>query len=184
MKEYRNWMGAGLVSAMLLAATPAQAQPQMQDLDPEAVAAAARYALPMAFEGYLQACTAGLDKRGYAISNTPALRAKFSEGSDEAWPAARAALLQMASGEAGEMSSILAGLGDAELRPFVDGMVKNLVAEQLRSQDCGDIERGLEILDPLPADNMAQMVGFFFEIGAREEAKEEAAAAARAKTAP
>jgi hypothetical protein len=63
-------------------------------------------------------------------------------------------------------------------------MVKNLVAEQLRSQDCGDIERGLEILDPLPADNMAQMVGFFFEIGAREEAKEEAAAAARAKTAP
>ena len=35
------------------------------------------------------------------------------------------------------------------------------------------VERGLEILDPLPADNVAQLIGFLVEMGQRGDDEED-----------
>ena len=166
--------GAALMSAALLGTTPAAAQPN--ELDPVAVAAAARYALPIAFDGFMRRCSANLLPDGYAKSNASQLRAKFADGSDAAWPAAKAAMLQMTAEDTGDMAAMFEMMGDDALRPFVDGLVEGMVSEEIKPDQCSDIERGLEILDPLPADNLAAMVGFFVEMGQKDDAAEDGAA--------
>lgn len=158
-----------LAAAATLSASHATAQPS--NLDPAAVAAASRYALPIAFDSFVTRCSASLDQGGYALRNSDRLMAKFSDGMDDAWPAAKDAMIMMASGDedAREMTAVVAMLGDDELRPFVDGLVGGLIGQEIKTDDCEVIERGLEILDPLPADNIAQMVGLIVELGARED---------------
>ena len=64
-------------------------------------------------------------------------------------------------------------MGDAELRPFVNSLIGNLVAQEIKTDDCLAVERGLEILDPLPADNVAQLIGFLVEMGQRGDDEED-----------
>ncbi len=162
-----------LATAALIGNTPAHAQPS--DLDPAVVTAAARYALPVAFDSFLTSCSAELDPAGYAVTNADNLMAKFSDGTDEAWPVAKQAIIAMASeGEdAEEMAAIFDMMGDEELRPFVDALAGSLISQEIKPDDCEFIERALEVLDPLPADNFAEMVGLFFELGAREDDESE-----------
>lgn len=152
-----------LASLGLLAAAPLAAQPA--DLDPQTVSAAARYALPLAFDGFLTTCSAELDENGYALSNEGRLTAKFSDGVDAAWPQAKTALMQLGGDQGDGMSDLIGMLDDEQLRPFVDGIIETMVAGEIKVKDCANIERGLEILDPLPADNVAELVGFLFEMG-------------------
>ena len=178
MTRKSTFLATAMAAGAMLFASPASAQADR--LDPAAVTAAARYALPVAFDGFLQRCSSNLAPSGFAIRNASDIRAKFSEGSAQAWPAAKAAMLQLASEEAGDMTAILGGLNDDDLRPFVDGLVQGLVSQEIKLDDCSDIERGLEILDPLPAENTAALIGFFFELGAREEAEDDGEAKADA----
>ncbi len=145
--------------------TAAPASAQDDDLDPAAVAAAVRYGLPLAFEGYMTRCFEALDGEGYAVTNAPRLRTKFSEGADAAWPGARQLLLQAAQEEAGQMGDLIGDLDDVELRTFVDGLIESLAAQEIKLESCETIERGLEILDPVPADTVASMFGFLVEVG-------------------
>ncbi len=155
----------GIAASVALTMFAAPASAQTDDVNPEEVEAAVRYALPYAFDGYLTKCAAGLDADGYSFSNAEQLRAKFSDGSDAYWPDAKAFLLEMASSEADGMGSVLGMLGDDELKPFVNGVVAALTAEELKVESCSVIERALEIIDPLPADNVAALFGFFAEFG-------------------
>ena len=163
-----------LASAVVLGASPAAAQ--NEELDPAMVTAASRYALPIAFEGYLSACNTTLASEGYARANASRLHAKFSEGSDAAWPGAKVAMLKLAGDDAGDMSAMLEMMGDEALRPFVDSLIASMVAQEIKPDSCGDIERGLEILDPLPAENVADLIGFAVEMAQRDKADEEQAA--------
>ncbi|WP_299192651.1 hypothetical protein [uncultured Erythrobacter sp.] len=169
MKQLTTFAGAALMAGAAFGAAPASAQ--VEDLDPAAVAAATRYALPLAFEGFMTRCFDRLDNDGYAVTNAETLRAKFSDGADAAWPGARTLIVQMASEEADNMTDVFNMLDDDALRPFVDGLVENMVAQEIRPEDCETIERGLEIFDPVPADNMAALVGFIVELVAEEEAR-------------
>ncbi len=170
MRLTKSALATALGTAALFANSPATAQPA--DIDPQMVSAAARYALPVAFDGFVERCSARLDPAGYALTNRNAIRAKFADGVDEAWPEARQVLMQFGAEEAGDMGAVFEMLDDAELRPFVDGLIEGLVAQEIKPDDCGMIERGLEIVDPLPADNVAEMVGFLFEIGVAEDAQD------------
>ncbi|MFU7528631.1 hypothetical protein [Qipengyuania sp. ASV99] len=150
-------IAAGLISS------PAAAQPA--DLDPAAVAAAVRYSLPAAFEGYMTRCFEALEPDGYANTNAAEMRTKFGDGAAAAWPGARQLIVQIAEEEAGGSAALFASMDDDALRPFVDNLLENMAAQEIKLDDCTKIERGLQILAPLPADNMAALVGFFFELG-------------------
>lgn len=176
MKRITSLFGTALAGAALMGSAPSMAQPAGLDLDPAQVAAASRYALPIAFDGYMRKCQTNLAASGYARTNARSLRAKFAAGSNAAWPAAKSALVAMASKDGGDMTAVFEMMGDEALRPFVDAAIEGMVSEEIKTKDCADIERGLRILDPLPADNVAEMVGFLFEMSQREDV---AAAAAR-----
>lgn len=150
------------LAAMVAAPLSAQADPT-----PEQVEAATRYALPHLFEGFRATCADTLSADGYVASEGDRLRTKFSDGADAFWPQAKTAMINLASQRGGEASSELdmfASLPDESLQPLVDGLVFAIVATELKTEQCGDVERGLALLDPLPVENFAGLIGFMFEM--------------------
>jgi hypothetical protein len=159
-------LSAGLILGAAFSASSAMAQ--MENLDPAAVTAATRYSLPLLFDGYLTRCSGTLDPAGYANSNARKLRAKFSQGAADAWPAARTLVLEMAEGEAAGSTDLIGNMPDDALRPFVDGLIPSMIAQEIELEQCEVIERVLELFDPMPADNLAGMVGLFTEFASDE----------------
>ena len=150
------------LAAMVAAPLSAQADPT-----PEQVEAATRYALPHLFEGFRATCADTLSADGYLASEGDRLQTKFSDGADAYWPQAKTAMINLASQRAGEASSELvmfASLPDESLQPLVDGLVFALVATELKTEQCGNVERALALLDPLPVENFAGLIGFMFEM--------------------
>ena len=166
-----------LGASALVAATPLAAQ-SPADIDPQSMSAAVRYALPLAFDGFIETCSAQLSPSGYALRNENNLRAKFNDGIDAAWPPAKAALVTIASDGEG-MGNMFEMLDDDTLRPFVDGLVKSLVQSEIKTKDCSNIERGMEILDPMPVENIAQLAGFLAEVGLDGRSEETRTTSAR-----
>ena len=158
--------------ALMSLAAPSAAQER--ELDPVKVQATARYALPFVFQGFVTRCSVELESDGYVAANEERLTLKFADGASESWPVAKSLMMELTSQEAGEMSAIFDMLDDESLRPFVDGMIEGMVAQEMKVEDCGTIERALEILDPLPADNVAALAGFLVEMGMNEDEKGEA----------
>ncbi len=169
---------AALLAALLTLplGLPAAAQP-MDELDPEGVTAATRFALPALLTSVVQVCANELDPAGYLLSNSARLHTKFSEGSDEAWPTAKQLVIAMASEDDDSTDAILEAMPDEALKPFVLAVLQGLLTEELKPSQCSDVERGLELLDPMPADNIAGTIGFIIEMVQKEEQAQEAAEA-------
>lgn len=165
MKNVRKMASTVIVAASLLFAAPASAQSE-DEIDPAAVSAAVRYALPLAFEGYMTACFETLDAGGFVTMNAPALRAKFTDGAEASWPGAREFMVQVAQ-EEGAFEGTVEEISDDELRAALDPLIETMAATEIKPEYCSDIETALEIMDPLPADNLAAMFGFMMDLGLR-----------------
>lgn len=160
---------------LAFAAAPAQAQ---QELDPAQVESAVRFGLPALFEGYRATCAAELAPAGYVARNADRLAAKFAQGADAHWPEAKAALLTLGGDDGGMDPAMISGMPDEALKPFVVAFLQQMVATEIKPEQCTDIARGLELIDPLPADNIAGLIAFVVELGGRKgEAADDQAAA-------
>lgn len=164
-----------VIAALPLAfAAPAQAQPQ---LDPAQIESAVRFGLPALFEGYQARCSAQLSPDGYVARNADRLAAKFAQGADAHWAEARGALVALGSDD-GMDPAMISGMPDEALKPFVTALLQQMAATEIKSDQCLDIARGLELIDPLPADNIAGLIAFAVEMGAHadEQAADQAVA--------
>ena len=156
---------AGFASLAALLGSPAAAQ----ELTAQEVAPAIRYALPLMLEGVRNSCAPVLDSSGYLAKNGSRLDAKFSQGSDAYWPDAKQALMAFGGEEMGADAAMFTAMPDEVLQPFVDTMLVQLIAKEIKTDSCADVERGMELLDPLPAENIAEIVGFIVEMDQREK---------------
>ena len=155
------------IAAIAAFALPASAQ--AQDMSPAAMQAAVRYSLPHLLSGVRATCGSKLSADGYLATEGDALLARFSHGSDAAWPAAKTALMQLGAKDEKGMGAMLGQMPDSALKPFVDATISTMVATKLKAENCGDVERGLELLAPLPPENIAGLVGFVIEMAERDD---------------
>ena len=107
-----------------------------------------------------------------SIKRAFGLAAKFAEGADAHWLEAKSALLALGADD-GMDPAMIAGMPDEALKPFVVAFVQQMAATEIKPDQCQDIERGLELIDPLPADNVAGLVAFAVEMGARADQQRE-----------
>ncbi len=136
-------------------------------MTPEATQAAVRYALPHLIAGFRSTCGPKLPRDGYLARNGAAMIDRYSQGSAAAWPSAREALMALGANKKPEIAQMFAQMPDSALRPFVDATISSMVATKVKTADCGEIERGLELLAPLPPENIAGLAGFLFEMSQR-----------------
>ncbi len=164
-----------LAFVALATATTAQAQQQT------CVAAAdlgdsVLYAMPIAYDAVSTACASQLQRDGFMAKGGDAFIAKFRTRQDSAWPGAfRMIKTFMAKdsategGSGADMTAMIAALPEEALRPFVDGLVGQMIAGEIKPDSCGRIERGMELLSPLPVDNVAGLMTFIFEVAEVKE---------------
>jgi hypothetical protein len=159
-----------LALAALLGAEAAQAQQQAcvksADLSDAVV-----YAMPIAFDATRTTCANRLSRSGFIATRGEAYIAQFRAGQERAWPGALRLLKTYmaqpdnAGADGGmDVGAMLSGMPDEALRPFVDALVGQLIAEEIKGDSCGKIERGLELVSPLPVENVGGLVAFLAEL--------------------
>jgi hypothetical protein len=62
------------------------------------------------------------------------------------------------------MAAMIESMPEDALRPFVDALVGQMIAEEIKGDTCNKIERGAELLSPLPADNIGGLFAFVAEM--------------------
>ncbi|MCZ8136634.1 MAG: hypothetical protein O9266_10035 [Porphyrobacter sp.] len=154
----------------LASATTAQAQQQT------CVAAAdlgdtVLYAMPIAYDAVSTTCSKQLKRDGFMAQGGDAFIAKFRTHQDKAWPGAfrllKTFMAKDAAAKGGtgtDMTAMITALPEESLRPFVDGLVGQMIAEEIKPDSCGKIERGMELLSPLPVENVAGLMAFIAEV--------------------
>jgi hypothetical protein len=152
------------------AACIALAQPQMlmaQDcVDQDDLSGAVIYAMPILYSAFSSKCANELEASGFVATGGDAFVAKYSAAQDQNWPAASRMLAQSGNAdEKGEgMGDLLTAMPEEALRPFVNAIIEQKVRGEIKSEDCGKIERGLEALAPLPPENMGGFVTFLVDM--------------------
>lgn len=160
-----------LALAALASATAAQAQ-QTACVAPADLSDAVVYAMPIAYDATRTACANRLARDGFVAKRGEAWVAGFRSGQTKAWPGAFRFLKtfmeqQGSDGEAAggmDMGAMLTAMPQDTLRPFVDAFVGQMIAEQIKGDSCDKIERGLELLSPLPSDNVGGLIAFVVEL--------------------
>lgn len=166
----RNFIAPTLAAAALVSATAAQAQ-QQACVNPADLADAVVYIVPVAFDAAKTACGPKLEANGFMAREGDQYIAPFRTGQEQAWPGAfRFLKTFMDRGGAGkgakgqDMAAMLSAMPADALRPFVDALVGQMIAGEIKPDSCGKIERGLELLSPLPRENMGGIVAFIVEM--------------------
>jgi hypothetical protein len=162
-----RFVAPALALSALVTSQTALAQTQAC-VAPADLADAVVYAMPIAYDAANVACANRYARDGFMTKQGDAYIATFRAGQNKAWPGAfRFLKTFMNNGNAGsdmEMGAMLSAMPEAALRPFVDAFVGQLIADEIKGDACSKIERGMELLSPLPSDNLGGLVAFLMEL--------------------
>jgi hypothetical protein len=166
-----------LALGLAMFAQPAIAQ--AVNLTEEEMAVVARVAMPAAFRSLQTKCDPVLDADAYMFARGETLHRRLLATSNTAAPGATQVIARVASRSNPAMGQMLAGLSPEALRPFVNEMVAGLVISRVETDQCARIDRVLEMLEPLPPENLAQLMAFAYTQSQADERVASAAARAR-----
>lgn len=170
----RRLIAPTLAFTALASGTAAQAQQQacVQSAD---LADAVVYAMPIAYDAARTACGDRFEANGFIVREGDAYIVTFRDGQSKAWPGAfRFLKTFMNEGGAGkkgkdaDIAAMIEALPEDALRPFVDALVGQMIAGEIKPDSCGKIERGVELLSPLPGDNLGGLIAFIVELTDRK----------------
>jgi hypothetical protein len=129
------------------------------------------YAVPIAFDAARTACARQLKSDGFFARGGERFVSNFRARQNAAWPGAFRTMKVLLAEEgsaakAGDLDimALAQAMPEGNLRPFVDGLMGQMIAEEIKPSSCGKIERGMELLSPLPVDNVAGLMSFVVEL--------------------
>lgn len=165
------------LAVVTLASLPAPlaAQTALPCLTPGEAQAIISVTLPDIISGATTKCGPVNGATSFLSSNGRNLAERYRPTAMTAWPAARPALKKLA----GPDGSLLDMMSDENLRLFSSTLVATAVLKSIDPRQCGDIDRIMRAVAPLPPENMSMLVGILLEIMARPKAQ---AAVAKTKS--
>lgn len=146
------------------------AQAQAACVDQNDLSDAVVYAMPVLADAFSTKCTAELSADGFWATEGDSYVAQFADLSETTWPgAARVLTTFMAVESKGEsglpaLAEIFSSGSPETVRPFVDLTLSTMIATELKTEDCGKIERGLSLMAPLPPENMGGLMAFLVDM--------------------
>lgn len=161
--------GAGAIAALaLLGAETAQAQ-ALGCVDPRDLSDAVVYTMPSLVDAFQTRCGTTMRGQGFLARDGARFSARFESLADRTWPGAYRVIKSFAAKDADrEMMAAFEQLPPDSMRLFVDTIVIQKVAQEIRVQDCTKIDRGVELLSPLPVENVGGLASFLFEMAGVE----------------
>jgi hypothetical protein len=129
------------------------------------------YAMPIVYDAVRTACANRLARDGFIATKGDAFAGNFRTRQSAAWPGAfrllkvfMASDTDAGSGSGPDITAMISALPEESLRPFVDGLIGQMIAGEIKGDDCGKIERGVELISPLPTDNVGGLFAFIAEM--------------------
>lgn len=168
-------LSCSLAAIAMLAAAPAAAQIDLTEQEMEVFA---RAAMPAALGSLQTRCNPVLGDDAYMFAQGNTLRTRLTAASDRAWPDAMRLVSRVAIRSNPAMGEIIAAMGPETMKPFVNEMVAGMIASRVDAAQCERIDRVLELLEPLPPENLASLVAYAY---AQNRAEEQGRAAGAAR---
>jgi hypothetical protein len=158
-------------AAALTALTSAQAAEAQQSCYASAdLTDTAIYMLPIAYDAAKSACGKQLEPSGFMAQSGDEFVAPFRAKQARSWPGAFRVMKRQLEGRSfsgmsgASIVNLLSSAPASTVRPMVDGMLGQAIVEEIKPKDCPRIERGIELLSPLPSENVAHLFPYVAEI--------------------
>ena len=148
---------------------------QQSCVQSEDLSDAVTYAMPMLYDATLEPCANEYAASEFMMTEADAYIAQFGALQDQAWPGTlRLIKVFMAadSAEKGEgedpMLAAFEQMPPEALRPLVDIFVGQMItddlAKDLKPSTCSDIAEVMELVAPLPPENVGGLAGFIARV--------------------
>jgi hypothetical protein len=147
----RHHIAAGL--ALLGLSSAASAQGQIC-LTQQETAALVGYALPDLLSGLREKCKATLPPAAFLRTRAAEVETRYRTEADALWPQAKAAFIKMMGDD-----DMVRKMPDAAVRPFLTAAFATAVVDGFKPGDCAMADGIAEALAPLPAANLARVMG-------------------------
>ncbi len=152
-------------AALLLPATAIAQEAAKPCLEPAEAQALLTFMLPGAFDALTDQCRSALPADSVLTMSGKALAARYRPEGEAAWPVAKQAFGKMSD------TAMLKILDDATLKKLVSAGIAGGLTKQVKAKDCGTVDRFVAALEPLPAKNVAMLLGALIEVGARGDSQ-------------
>ena len=163
----KNWQKSA-VAVLALAAFPGPAHAANAScLSGEEAQAIALALLPEALEATAQTCAPTLPEGSLLKRADAPLFERYRASREPATPLAQSAIARI-TGMAGNKQVAAASLD------LVRAMILPSLSKEIKTHDCGAINRMIELLEPLPPENLAGVFATILQITARDEARKAA----------
>lgn len=116
---------------------------------------------PMAMREVVHFCAPRLPATAY-FNHSEALLAKLQTASARAAPGARGAIAKLLGGHANDLSIEL-------VIPAVDAAIAPMLTKALKAADCPTYDHIASLLDPLPAENTAELIIMIAQLAQRDK---------------
>jgi len=154
-----------IIAALMAVSGQAVAQSAKSCLTQPEAEALVTYALPSAIRAMTTKCTPVLPATTALIQSGPVIAARYQIDADKAWPVARIAFDKMSG------LDLTGTLGEPAARGLIEAAFGTGLAEKVKAADCPKVDRLVDILEPLPAKNMAMLITTLMELGSAGKQK-------------
>jgi hypothetical protein len=113
-----------------------------------------QFVLPNIITGIRDKCAATASGGGFLKTSGTTLAQRYKAGSTLAWPKARPVALRLS----GDMSKLLSSMPDDAMKSLAGDYVGGAVTKEFPAENCAPIDRVMEAVAPLPAENMAMLM--------------------------
>lgn len=167
--KLNNLLCAGLAFVALSGTAAAQTATAATCISEAEVSSLVRYGLPEAIAATRVTCAASLSPNGFLATGGNELQARYLAQKDAAWPGAKTGLMKfMDTSDNSDMAS-LAELPDDAVRPLIDALIQQKVAEAIKPDSCSKIERLAQVLAPMEPQELGALTGVIASLALKDK---------------
>jgi len=150
----RGWLAAGAAMAMLAMSGQAMAATCITRAE---IAGMMGYAMPSMIEAVRDQCRPNLPADAFVATGVDAMIEIYRADQAALWPAARAAFMKFGDTGNARDARMMAKMPDSALQPMVEAMVPALIQEEIRPEQCRDIDTLLSAFSSMSPQQTANM---------------------------
>lgn len=147
--------------------TMATAQTAKQCLTPKEAQGLVSFALPDIITSISTKCAPSLGPDSYLSRSGADLAGRHRVVAETSWPSAKLAVRKFMDTDV----TFLNSLSDDVLKGMLTAGISTAIVKDVKTTQCRDINRIVQVLAPLPAENMSQLVGIVLELSSRPPAQ-------------
>ena len=155
------------VAAFAIQPTLAQAQDATTCVTEKEVSDTAIYAVPGLIVAMKARCGPSLSSKGFLARDGEKLSARYRAFQDTTWPRAKSTFFKFAASSASgnkQYVELIAGLPDKTVRPLLDVMMADVIAQDFVGKNCGKAERVLQALAPIEPNVAGELLAVIMSL--------------------